>query len=63
MYTNEDIRYVEHFELDVLLLDEKVPKAKILFQTSILPELLGRWFHVHLKMLVPLLQDIQGKLL
>ena len=43
LYTYEDI-HVERIELDLLFLDDKVSKAKTLFQTSILPELLGRWF-------------------
>ena len=43
MYTYEDI-HVERIELDLLFLDEKVSKAKTLFQTNILPELLGQWF-------------------
>jgi hypothetical protein len=43
VYTNEDI-HVERIELDLPFLDENLPKAKALFENSILPELLGRWF-------------------
>ena len=35
---------MERIELDLLFLDENIQKVKTLFQTSILPELLGRWF-------------------
>lgn len=43
MYSNEDI-YVERIEVDLSFLDENVSKARTLFENSVLPELLGRWF-------------------
>jgi hypothetical protein len=43
LYTNEDI-FVERIEVDLSFLEENIAKAKVLFENSILPELLGRWY-------------------
>ena len=43
MYTNEDM-HVERIQLDLAFLNENLPKAKLLFENGILPEILGRWF-------------------
>lgn len=43
MYTKESI-HVERILFDNCFWEENVVKAKLLFETGVLPELLGRWF-------------------